>query len=230
METKKGKNNLKNELTNLAKYLSGEADLREKQESVEKMKKEAVEKQKNIRRKGIAERKVVLEKDDVTEKKIVQKIDLFNWEAPIRFKFPLDLKTYMITVGLSMVFVIYLAVLGHFGLMAALIALLFYIYVAGTVAPIQVKHSITTRGIETMDVLYEWFMLDEFWFTKKDDEYMLNVSTKLRMPARLLLILEKNDMSAIFVLLQDKLLYKDIKKQGYIEKKSYGDYIPLENI
>lgn len=230
MKSIKKENGLQKELTDLAKYLSGEADLRAKQEKVEKLKKEAVEKQKNIRRKEIVEKSVVLEKDDVTEKKIVQKISLFDWEAPIRFKFPLDLKSYMITVGLSMIFVVYLAVLGHYGLMAALIALLFFVYVSGTVAPIQVKHSVTTRGIETMDRLYEWFMLEDFWFTKKEEEYMLNINTKLRMPARLLMIVDKKDMATIFVLLQDKLLYRDIKKQGFTEKRSYGEYIPLESI
>jgi hypothetical protein len=34
----------------------------------------------------------------------------------------------------------------------------------------------------------------------------------------------------IFVLLQDKLLYKDIRKQGKLEKLNFGEYIPLEKV
>lgn len=226
----KEKKSLQSELTNLAKYLSGELDLQKKREEAEKLKELAVQKEKDLRRKKIANEEIVIEKDDVTEKKVIQKIKLFEWEAPIRFKMPLDMKTYMITVGLSMLFVVYLAVLGHFGLMAALIALLFFVYVAGTTEPINVKHQINTRGIETMDKQYEWYMLDEFWFTKKDDEYMLHVQTKLRFPARILMIIDKKDMSPIFVLLQDKLLYKDIKKERWSEQKSFGNYIKLEEI
>lgn len=224
------KTSLQNELTQLANYLSGEEELRKKEKKVEELKKEAIERQKDIRRKKITKKEAVLEKEDITEKKVIQKIKLYQWEAPIRFKFPLDIKSYMITVGLSMIFVVYLAVLGHFGLMAALIALLFYVYIAGTTEPVMVTHSITTRGIETFNKLYEWFMLDEFWFTNKDDEYLLTIKTKLRFPGSILMLVGKKDMSAIFVLLEDKLLYKDIKKQGYIEKKSYGEYIPLEKI
>ncbi len=225
----KKQNRLEKELSSLAKYLSGESDLREKQAEVEKLKKAAIEKQKNIRREEIKDGKVVLEKEE-EEKKVVQKINLFEWESPIRFKFPLDMKTYTTVVGLSMVFVVYLAVLGHFGLMGALIALLFFVYVAGTTPPIMVKHLITSKGIETMDKHYEWYMLDKFWFTKKEEEYMLHIDTKLRLPARLLLIVDKKDISPIFVILQDKMLYKEIRKEHWLEKRSFGEYIKLEEV
>ena len=226
----KEKNTLQSELGKLAKYLTGELDLQKKREDAERMKEIAVEREKDLRRKKIANQEIVIEKDDISEKKVIQKIKLFEWEASVRFKMPLDMKTYMITVGLSMLFVVYLAVLGHFGLMAALIALLFFVYVAGTTEPLKVKHQINTRGVETMEKQYEWYMLDEFWFTKKDEEYMLHIQTKLRFPARLLLIVEKKDISPLFVLLQDKLLYRDIKKESWSDKKSFGEYIKLEEI
>lgn len=225
-----GGSRLQKELSDLAKYLSGESELQEKREKAEKLKKAAVERQKDIRRKNIIQGETVLEKDDVTEKKVVQKISLFAWEAPIRFRLPLDMKTYMVIVALSMLFVVYLAVLGHYGLMAALIALLFFVYVAGTTEPISVNHNITTRGVETMDKLYEWYMLNQFWFTKKEDEYMLHIDTHLRFPARLLLVVDKKDLSTIFVLLQDKLLYKDVKKDKWLDKTTYGEYVKMEEI
>lgn len=224
------KSGLQSELTKLAKYITGELELKKKEEELSKMKEAAVERQKDLHRKEIVKGEVVLVKDDVTEKKVVQKITLFDWEAPIRFKFPLDMKTYMTTVGLSMIFVVYLAVLGHYGLMASLIALLFFVYVAGTTEPITVKHMITTRGVDTMEKMYEWYMLDQFFFTKKDDEYMLHIDTKLRFPARLLLVVHKKDISPIFVLLQDKLLYRDIRNQSWIEKRNFGEYLKLEEI
>lgn len=227
MKTEKS---LKSEISNLAKYLTGELDLKNKQEEAEKLKEISKERQKQKKRMDIVKGDIVLEKDDVTEKKVVQKITLYEWDAPIRFKLPLDMKTYMTVVGLSMLFVVYLAVLGHYGLMAALIALLFFIYVSGTTEPIVVNHKITSKGIETMDKLYDWYLLDQFFFTKKDDEYMLHVDTKLRFPARLLMVVSKKDLSALFVLLEDKLLYADIKKQTFMEKKNYGLYIKMEEI
>jgi hypothetical protein len=224
------KKTFKSEITDLAKYLTGEAKLREKDEEAEIAKKKAIQKQKDNRRKKIIKGEEVLEAEEETKKKIVQKIKLYEWEVPVRFNMPFDVKTYLIIVALCMIFIVYLAVLGHFGLMAAIIALLFFIYVSGTAKPMMVKHQITSRGIDTVGTLYEWFMLGDFWFTKKGSEYMLQINTKLKMPARLLLVVEKKDLKTIFKLLEDKLLYKDIRKQGWLDKKSFGEYIKLEDI
>ena len=56
------------------------------------------------------------------------------------------------------------------------------------------------------------------------------MDTKLRSPKRLLLLLSKEEVSVLFVLLQDKLVYKEIKKQSWIEKQNYGEYIKLDDI
>ena len=114
--------------------------------------------------------------------------------------------------------------------MAALISLLFFIYVLGTYKPQTVTHKITARGIEVGGKLYEWFMLDNFWFANKEGRYILVIETKLRLPKALVLLLDKSEKDPIFVLLQEKVLYKDIRKQDYFDRKSYGIYIPLEEI
>ncbi|MCK9368848.1 hypothetical protein M0R04_02610 [Candidatus Dojkabacteria bacterium] len=228
-KVKKEKKTFKGEIEDLAKYLTGESKLREKEEEVEKVKVKNIQKQKDVRRKKIIKGEEVLETEEET-KKIVQKIKLYEWEVPVRFRLPFDIRTYLIIVALCMVFIVYLAVLGHYGLMAAIIALLFFVYVSGTAKPMMAKHEINMKGVDSMGTLYEWFMLKSFWFSKKGDEYMLQIETKLKMPARLLLIVEKKDLKTVFALLQDKLLYKDIRKQGWLEKKSFGEYIKLEDI
>lgn len=231
-KTKKKKtvHKLEGDLKDLAKVLSGETSLRKKAKELDKLKKVAVEKQKNLRRKAIVDETIVMDKDDVTEKKVVQKMTLFEWEAPIRYMFDFNSKAFLGVVGVALVFILYLAVLGHYGLMAAIIALLFFLYAAGTTEPTNVTHHITTRGIDTMDFLYEWFMLEQFWFTKKNEQYLLMVSTALRAPRNLILLVDEKDINSIFVLLQDKLLYRDIRKQSNLEVMTYGEYITLEEV
>ena len=114
--------------------------------------------------------------------------------------------------------------------MAAIISLLFFVYVAGTNKPMKIKHKITARGIDTGGRLYEWFTLDNFWFSIKNGQYLLVVETKLRYPKALLLLLDQADKDALFVLLQEKVLYKDIRKQSKIDILTYGQYIPFEEI
>lgn len=227
----KSKNKMETELNDIINLVSGEKDLREREDKLQKLKKAAKKKQKSVERESIKKKEKVLDNDfEKEEEKVVQNIKLYSWEAPIRFKYPFNPKTYIIIVSLSLLFIVYLVILGNYGLMAAIIALLFFVYVTGTVEPYSIKHTITRRGVDTVGRLYEWFLLDSFWFTNKDGQYLLVLDTKLRSPKRLLLLLSKEEVSVLFVLLQDKLVYKEIKKQSWIEKQNYGEYIKLEDV
>lgn len=235
-DQKKSKQAESSELSELAKILSGEAALEKKNAEIERLKLEAVSKQKAKQQQQIKKGEVVLDPEQYLDEeaqnrnKVIQKIQLYSWEAPIRTKFAFDKKTFLIIVAVALGFILYLAVLGQYGLMFAIMALLFFIYVAGTTEPITVEHSITTRGIDSMDKLYEWYMLENFWFAKKNGQHVLIVTTRLRIPAQLIMLVSPEEMSALFVLLQDKLLYRDVRKQGRIERTTFGDYVPMESI
>ena len=227
----KEKFSLKDELKDLSDLISGEEELRKREEKIEKMKEEAKKEEKRERRRKVAEKEVVIEKEEVIqEKKVVQNVKLFEWEAPERAKISFSNKTYLILVAACLFLILFLAVLGKYGLMAAVIALLFLIYVWGTTEPEMVKYKITARGIDLGDKLYEWFMLDSFYFTRKNKQLFLFVETRLRFPPSLMFLLEDEDKDPIFVILQDKLLYKDIRKQNKMEKMAQGEYIKLEDV
>ena len=230
VETKKNK--FQNELEQLSQIISGEVGLRKREESLRKAKEDAVENQKNIRRKNIVKGRSKLEQDPILEdeKPVVQNIKLFEWEAPDRYEFKFNSKPFLIIVILSLFFILLLAILRNYFLMGSIVALLFLVYVAGTTKPQIVKHKITARGFDTGGRLYEWYLLKNFYFTKKGEQLMLLVETSLRFPAMLMFLVNEKDKEAIFVLLQEKLLYKDVRKQGRLEKMNYGEYIPLEKI
>ena len=218
------------ELEKLMDIISGEKSLREREKKIKDAKKKAVEEEKNIRRKKILEKDVQLEEDPVQKKTVIQNIKLFEWSAPDRYQFKFDNKGFLIVVVLSLLFSLLLAILGNYLLMAAILSMLFLLYVAGTTKPLTVKHKVTARGIETGGKLYEWYMLDKFFFTKRGDQILLILQTKLNFPKALILLVNKKDKDPLFVLFQDKLLYEDFKKWKWLDKISYGDYIPLEEL
>ena len=224
-----GKNVVSKELSDLGKILSGEMALKEKEEEILKLKKKAIEEQRKKIKDGLKSGDVKM-KDLKKNKKVVQKIKLFEWESPIRVPFNFEMKNFLIVVAVCLLFILFLAILGHYILMFAIISFLFLVYVAGTTKPVDVKHTITAKGVETLDVLYEWYMLDTFYFTKKKGHHLLILDTNLRFPAQLFLIIKKREMLTIFLLLQDQLLYKDVKKQNSWNKINLGEYIPLEKI
>jgi transposase len=73
-------------------------------------------------------------------------------------------------------------------------------------------------------------MLDNFYFTKRKKQDFLIVNTKLRFPNTLIMLLDEEDRLPIFLLLQEYVLYKDVKKQSRLEKMNLGEYIPLEEV
>lgn len=246
------KNSTENSLINIAKFISGEKSLEEKQKRLTQMKVKAKQSQANTEyaeKEDLFEEKYTesaeqsIKADPTPRTKVVQNIPLYEWKAPIRQTFPFDMKIFMAIVAAALIFIIYLAILGNYGLMGVLIALLFVIYAAGTTKPIEVKHRITARGIDTpitinengkesiaTSKLYEWYTLDEFAFYKKNDQILLVIDTKLNIPSKLIMLVDKDQQEEIFMLLQDKLLYKDIRKQNRINTLVDGQYVKLEEI
>ncbi len=220
----------KDSLKKLADFLTGEKALREKEEELKKAKKKAIKDEKDKRRKKIIEGEVQLEEDPVQKKEVVQNIKLFEWSAPERYQIKLNSKGFLIILALSLAFIALLAVLGKYFLIAAIVSMLFVVYAAATTKPLVVKHKITKRGIDTIGKLYEWYMLESFYITKKEDTYTIIVNTKLNFPKVLIMLAKKKDKDAIFVILQKHLLYQDIRKQNKIDIISYGEYIPLEKV
>ncbi|MCB9790939.1 hypothetical protein H6764_02875 [Candidatus Nomurabacteria bacterium] len=230
------KKNNKSEISQLAQILSGEYELLKQQEKIKKLKKDAIDRQKSLVREGIKEGNIKLLDnyedaiDNEKEQHVIQNITLYEWEAPIRIANHFDQKQFAILAFASMLFILYLAVLGNYALMLAIIALLFFIYVSGTTKPDIIKNKITARGIDTLDKVYDWYMLENFRFTVKNRQHLLIVETKLRYPSRLILLLKKEEREPLFLLLQDKVLYKDIRKQSKLDLWTFGKYIPLEKI
>jgi hypothetical protein len=222
--------NIDKDLSKIAEVISGEMALKKRQEKLKKMKEDAIKAQKDRKRKAVVEDEVELDGEGTPPKKVVQNIKLFEWEAPDRFEYSFDNKSFIVIIALSLILILFLAILGKYYLMAALISLLFFIYVVFSTKPEKVKHRITARGIEFGDKLYDWYMLEDFYFTKKKDQNFLLVDTKLRFPPALVMLLDEDDRLAIFLLLQEYVLYKDIKKQKRFEKMSFGEYIPLEEV
>jgi hypothetical protein len=218
------------DLQNIANILSGEMALKKKEEKLKKLKQKAIKSQKDEKRRNIVEKKVKLEDDELQPKKVVQNIKLYEWEAPDRFEYKFDNKSFIVVVALSLVLILFLAILGKYFLMGALISLLFFIYVLGTTKPDIVKYRITARGIEYLDKLYEWFTFSNFYFTNRKGENVLIVETKLRFPATIVMLLDEKDRLPVFLLLQEFILYKDVKKQSKLEVMNNGVYIPLEEV
>ena len=230
MENKKKKDQIFESLKVLQGDIQNSLKDVKRKEKLEILKKKAIEKQNKVIRNAIKDGRMVL--DSSKRNKVVQKISLFEWQAPVRKKFLFSKKDFFIVLALTLFFMLYLTILEKYMLMLVLASLLFFIYVAGLFEPPIVTHKITTLGIEAFNYLYRWEDLKDFYFTKLENQYFLIVDTDLKIEGRLIFLLSKEDLEPIFILLQDKLLYRAFKnnKLWLGDRLSLGQYIPIEEI
>lgn len=135
--------------------------------------------------------------------------ELFRWTSPSRV-FKKRNKKFYINLGIMLFIIALIAIfLQEFFALAALMAVFFYFYIAGTVEPITIDHRITNRGITTADHTYDWGDLTDFWFSEKYDDTILQVATKKRYPSRLVMLLPYKDKEKVKKILIDYISFQE---------------------
>lgn len=95
------------------------------------------------------------------------------WESPSRLFKKRD-REYFVNIGAMVFFLsVILIFVKEFVLIAAVLSIVFLIYVLSTVPPEDVKHRITSLGIESAGHFYRWEDLSEFWFESQWGQHML---------------------------------------------------------
>lgn len=154
---------------------------------------------------------------------------LYKWSAPSRPFVKRD-RTYFLKVALGVLIgILFAAVLQNIPMILVFSALMFVVYVFGTVKPDVVNHTITTRGINSFSETYTWDELNTFWFTKKHGSLILNVETKRRYPSRIILLASEDDVKNIMPRMYRYIEYFDIDKQGWLSRRSDGSFLKLMN-
>ncbi len=162
-----------------------------------------------------------------TPVKPIQRVILYKWVAPMRHFKKMDMKKYWTVLAVVLVLFVLLAILGQFYFMAAIASVMFLLYVIGTVPPVNVEHVITSIGIETLQNEYKWELLKDYFFSKRDDQFILNIDTSMKYPARLLMLVNPKDVEALYRLLSTRLVYLDMRKQSKTGKLIDGEWVNM---
>ena len=143
-----------------------------------------------------------LEKSDIRFKEI------FSWEAPER-TFKKRSKEFWTTL-ISLVFLISLILFfaKEYFLIATIFALVFLYYVLSTRPPQNIIYKITNQGIFLAEAKYEWPVLRSFWVENYEGQPVLNISTYLNFPKRLILPLGEQDEKTMRQILENFLPYE----------------------
>ncbi len=155
---------------------------------------------------------------------------LTSWTAPSR-PFRKKDRSYYTTVAILIILISLIAVLaGEKLLIGALFSLGFLIYVLNFYAPEESNYKISNQGITIGDHFYLWQELDSFYFSKKDGFDILNIYTRFRFPALLILVLNSN-AEEVKKICARFLPFHEIAPKSLMDKWSEGlqKHFPLEN-
>jgi len=155
--------------------------------------------------------------------------EIFSWQAPER-PFKKRNKEFWTTL-LSLVLLISLILFfaKEYFLIATIFALVFLFYILSTRPPQKITYKITNQGIFLAEARYEWPVLRSFWVEEDGGQAILNVSTYLNFPRRLILPLGEQSEETVQQVMENFLPYEK-PEPTFVEKATnwLAKTFPLE--
>ena len=155
---------------------------------------------------------------------------LFSWKSKSR-PFKRRGKDYLLTLVLIvLIFILVSTLVREFLLIGVVLSLAFVAYVLATIEPEVVEHKITKSGFVSGDHPYLWEELRSFWFERKGDHEILDIETKLRFPARLIILLDGVSQHGIKNLLEKHINFRETPQYNVLDRwaNKLTRILPLE--
>ena len=161
------------------------------------------------------------------DKKIQQEV-LLAWSSPSRLFKKRD-KEYFTNIGaIVFLLVVILVFAREFLLIAAVVSIVFLVYVLSTVPPEEVTHRITNLGVESAGHYYRWEELSEFWFEEQWGQDLLVLRPIIGM--RIIILLGVQDKVLVRILIAQYIPFREKPEKSWVDNASswLSKKIPLE--
>jgi len=151
-----------------------------------------------------------------------------EWRSPSRLFKRRD-KEYFTNIG-AIVFLltIILVFAREFVLIAAVLSIVFLIYVLSTVPPEEIDHRITNLGIESGGHFYRWEELADFWYEEQWGQTMLIL--RPYFTARVIILLGNQDPGRVREFVAKHIPFRQQPEKGFVDNAAswLSKKIPLE--
>jgi hypothetical protein len=153
---------------------------------------------------------------------------LLSWSSPSRLFKKRD-KEYFTNIGAIVFLLIVILIFAReFVLIAAVVSIVFLIYVLSTVPPEEITNHITNLGIESASHFYRWDELAEFWFEEQWGQVMLIV--RPLFGSRIIILLGQEDQKKVRELIAEHIPYRDKPQKTWADNAAswLSNKVPLE--
>lgn len=160
--------------------------------------------------------------DDTTEK------TLLIWDSPSRLFKKRDKEYFTNIAAIVFLLSVILIFAREFVLVAAVISVVFLVYVLSTVPPEEVKHKITNLGIDSAGHFYRWEELVDFWFEEQWGQQMVVLHPYVG--TRIIILLGEHKKDAVREVIAKHIPYREIPDKSWVDNAAtwLTNKIPLE--
>lgn len=165
-------------------------------------------------------------RDDI-QKEARQEV-LLAWSSPSRLFKKRD-REYFTNVGAIVVLLIVILVFAReFLLIAAVVSIVFLVYVLSTVPPEEVSHRITNLGVDSAGHFYRWEEIVEFWFEEQWGQTLLVLRPMLE--TRVIILLGREDKNSVRELVAKYIPFREVPDKNWVDNAAswLSKKIPLD--
>ncbi len=155
---------------------------------------------------------------------------LYSWQAPIRPFKKRDREFWTTVIAIVFLVGLILFFVKEWFLIAAIISLTFVYYVLSTVEPEKDEYKITNRGIIYGSQTYPWENVNQFWFSEKYGQRVVNFEVRGGLIGRITILIGEGEEKKIKEILLKYLIEEEVKPNfldkaaDWVQKK-----VPLES-
>lgn len=142
---------------------------------------------------------------------------LYSWKAPSRPFKKKDREFWTTIIAILVLVSLILFFVKEWFLIATLFSLAFVYYVLSTVPPEEIEYKITNRGLIYAGEDYPYELIQQFWFSEKYGQKVVNFELKSGFFGRLTLLVGQGDEKKIREILSRYLIEEEVKP-GFLDK------------
>lgn len=162
-----------------------------------------------------------------SQKEVEQEV-LLAWNSPSRLFKKRD-KEYFTNIGaIVFLLIIILVFAREYLLIAAVVSIVFLVYVLSTVPPEDVSHRITNLGLESAGHFYRWEELADFWFEEQWGQMM--AVFRPVVGTRIIVLLGSEDKEQVHKLIAKYIPFREQPEKTWVDNAArwITEKIPLE--
>lgn len=150
------------------------------------------------------------------------------WSSPSRLFKKRDREFFVNILAIVFLLSVILVFIREFVLIAAVLSIVFLIYVLSTVPPEEIKHRITSLGIESGGHFYRWEECADFWFEEQWGQHIMVL--RLYMSPRLTILLADQHREKIRDYIAKHIPFREEPDRTWVDNAArwITEKIPLE--